>query len=480
MSTILKNYIQDQIYTQPKLLESKTTLKNGERIVTRQFYNKVVKYASDFLNDQPEPKIIAISGLRGVGKTTILASLFLDPKLKKFNHKIFVSIDEIVNIFGNNLWEFLASYQELIGIRFENTTDKFLILIDEIHFDSNWQQILKTIFDRYSNVFVVCTGSSALALNATTDLARRMLIENIEPLSFCEFLQITDKSKSGDDILLTEIQTDLKSILFGTTGYQELIQKIEKSNLNLKIFKYYSNIDPDITDKYLRYGTMPNNLVLPRDSIDDFNNQLLDRIIEKDLVEYAQFRHDTTQKIKNLLLLLASNSDNSINSLSKTLGLNSATLNSILDNFEKCGLITKTLPYGNAEKKVVKPSRYYFSSPVFRLARLKYLNGISFFEQYKGLLFEDVVMQTLCRELRSTGIGDIFNDPNSGNVDFVISSIFAKFALEVGYGSKGMEQAHRSIKRFGLDYGIVISNDQYYTWETQKIVRIPIQWFLLI
>lgn len=484
MSEILKNYIRNHIYTQSQILQNKITLPSGKIALNRYFYIKLKKYVLDFLNFGTEPKIVSMSGLRGVGKTTLLASLFFEEE--NYKYKIYISADELVNTFGSNLTEFLDLYQEIIGIRFENTQVKFLILIDEIHFDSNWTQVLKTIYDKYSNIFVVCTGSSALALNSTTDLARRMIISKIHPLCFTEYIQIGSRYVNPDNTIfpLKGLKQELKQILFQSKNFEELILALKDQKIQEKVDEYYTKFNPIQIDNYVKYGTMPNNLILPTgDNFDlinqvSLNNQLLDRIIEKDFVEFGNFRQETIQKTKNLLLLLATKSDISINSLSKTLGIDSSTIQSILENLEKCDLIIKVLPFGNPEKKIVKPSKYYFSSPVFRLARLYYFDSLNPFGQYKGLLLEDIVAQTLTRELSQ--IANIYNDPNNGNADFIIQTMSQKIALEVGYGNKGKEQPKKSIARFKLDYGIVVSDDQYYQWIEDKIVRIPLKWFLLI
>lgn len=486
MSEILKNYIRNQIYSQEQVLKNKITLPNGKIALSRYFYVKLKKYAVDFVNYSTEPKIVAMSGLRGVGKTTLLASLYFEKELN-YNYKIYFSVDELFNILGSSIYNFLDLYQELIGIRFENTQQKFLILIDEIHFDPNWAQILKTIYDKYSNVFVVCTGSSALALNSTTDLARRMIITKIHPLCFTEYIQIGSRYINPDNTIfpIKGLKQELKHILFQSTSFEIMILAIKNQKIQEKADEYYAKFNPAQIDNYVKYGTMPNNLILPTgDNFDltnqvSLNNQLLDRIIEKDFVEFGNFKQETIQKTKNLLLLLATKSDLSINSLSKTLSISNLTIQSILESLEKCDLIIKILPFGNPEKKIVKPSKYYFSSPVFRLARLYYFDSLNPFDQYKGLLLEDIVAQILTRELSQ--IANIFNDPNSGNADFIIQTIAQKkIALEVGYGKKGKEQPKKSMTRFNLDYGIVVSNDQYCIWQEDKIVRIPLKWFLLL
>jgi uncharacterized protein len=476
----LKKYVINTLLTQSSILKSKTKLPNGSVANPRYFYLVLKKYVDDFTKGNLDPRIIAMSGLRGVGKTTLLASLFNDLDVE---YKLYFSADEVVNLLNSGLIEFLEVYQETIGIRFEKSTNKFIFLIDEIHFDQNWTQVLKTIYDRYSNVMVVCTGSSALAFNTTTDLARRMIIEKIHPLCFVEYIQIGSRYADPNNTIfpIKGLKHEIKNILFQSKDFREIISRIKNSEIQQKVKEYYSKFNSSQVENFIKYGTMPNNLVLNSEkAVSKLNIQLFNRIIEKDFVEIGKFKPETVQKTKSLLLLLASSSSVSINSLSRALGLTSQTVTSILENLEKCDLLIKILPYGNAENKINKSSAYYFTSPVFRYSLLSLLNSMNTFGECKGALLEDIIAQILFRELKHKNVGDIYNDPNNGNADFIIKTLKHKIALEVGFGNKGKEQVVKSMMRFSLDYGIVVSNDEYYIWESEKIVRIPLHWFLLI
>lgn len=476
----LKKYIINSLLTQSETLKTKTKLPNGSVSNPRYFFLVLQRYVNDFLKGNSDPRIVAMSGLRGVGKTTLLASIFNSLDIK---YKFYFSADEVVNLLNSSLIEFLETYQETIGIRFENTVEKFVILIDEIHFDQNWTQILKTIYDRYPNVMIVCTGSSALAFNSTTDLARRMIIEKIHPLCFVEYIQIGSRYADPNNTIfpIKGLKQELKNILFQSMDFATIVKKIQESEIEEKVNLYYSKFNSSQVDNFIKYGTMPNNLALKSDeAINKLNIQLFNRIVEKDFLEIGKFKPDTVQKTKSLLLLLASSSNVTINNLSKTLGLTNATLTNILENLEKCDLLIKVLPFGNAENKINKSSTYYFTSPVFRYSLIGLFNSMNTYGESKGLMLEDIVAQALFRELKLKNIGDIYNDPNSGNADFIVKTLTHKVALEVGYGNKGKEQVEKSMKRFDLDYGIVVSNDQYYVWGAEKIIRIPLKWFLLM
>lgn len=57
-------------------------------------------------------------GLRGTGKTTLLAQLFLSLPNENVT-KVYLSVDEAIKRFDVNLWDIIENYEELIGKRIE-------------------------------------------------------------------------------------------------------------------------------------------------------------------------------------------------------------------------------------------------------------------------------------------------------------------------------------------------------------------------
>jgi predicted AAA+ superfamily ATPase len=62
-----------------------------------------------------------------------------------------------------------------------------MIDIDEAHFDKDWGQAAKIVFDQSKKVFLIVTGSSALNLELSVDVARRSKREVMFPMNFSEF-----------------------------------------------------------------------------------------------------------------------------------------------------------------------------------------------------------------------------------------------------------------------------------------------------
>lgn len=63
---------------------------------------------------EKEVRIVSVPGLRGVGKTTLLAQLYLTyfPRFSK--DMLYVSADQVVNELGSDLYTVLEEYQKII------------------------------------------------------------------------------------------------------------------------------------------------------------------------------------------------------------------------------------------------------------------------------------------------------------------------------------------------------------------------------
>ena len=124
-------------------------------------------------------RLIGIKGARGVGKTTLLLQYL---KINFTDNKaltLYVSLDS-----------FAFRGKTLLGLadEFVRNGGKHLFL-DEVHKYPNWAQELKNIYDDYSELQIVFTGSSLLEiLNSRVDLSRRVVIYQMKGFSFREFM----------------------------------------------------------------------------------------------------------------------------------------------------------------------------------------------------------------------------------------------------------------------------------------------------
>jgi predicted AAA+ superfamily ATPase len=126
-------------------------------------------------------RLIGIKGARGVGKTTLLLQYLKINFTDKRALTLYVSLDS-----------FAFRGKTLLGLadEFVRNGGKHLFL-DEVHKYPNWAQELKNIYDDYSELQIVFTGSSLLEiLNSRADLSRRVVIYHMQGLSFREYIML--------------------------------------------------------------------------------------------------------------------------------------------------------------------------------------------------------------------------------------------------------------------------------------------------
>ncbi len=117
---------------------------------------------------------MGIVGPRGVGKTVLLQQLANDNQ-----HAFYIALDTLED--EDNLFD----VAQLLVERY----DVELLLLDEVHWFSDFEKHLKCIFD-FLNLRVLFTTSVALSLHGSSyDLSRRVRLYHLYPFSFREYLR---------------------------------------------------------------------------------------------------------------------------------------------------------------------------------------------------------------------------------------------------------------------------------------------------
>ena len=123
-------------------------------------------------------RLISIMGPRGVGKTTLLLQRAKE-SLQNFPNSLFLSLDSIW-INAHEVYELVEHFVQYGGTH---------LYLDEVHCLENWQSLLKNLYDDFSKLFIVFSGSSMLRLEKSAgDLSRRLLRYHLPGLSFREYL----------------------------------------------------------------------------------------------------------------------------------------------------------------------------------------------------------------------------------------------------------------------------------------------------
>ncbi len=190
----------------------------------RTMFVLLKKYVEDFFHQGAEPHMLCLAGLRGTGKTTLLWHT-AEHIYQHITEEVFFFNVNILNDLGISLSEALEAFQtQVLKTTFRKCEKRLVLLFDEIQDDPHWSRTLKILYDEAPNVFVLCTGSSALLLNQSADLARRMRTERLFPFKFTEFLLA---QTSMEQLTLvyppSGLARELKEALFFSPTAEDLI-----------------------------------------------------------------------------------------------------------------------------------------------------------------------------------------------------------------------------------------------------------------
>jgi len=204
----------------------------------------------------PLPQIIAITGLRRVGKTTLMLKILQDA-IRQGNDPrtlLYFSFDEFRDIDIRTL---LDEYERILGKNLKE--GNYLFLFDEIQKLENWDEQIKRLYDTYkNNVKIIISGSESLFIKkkSRATLAGRLFEFILSPLSFNEYLRFKNVHYDNTKLYQKELEIHLSEYQ-RTQGFPELLTITDK-----EIIKKY--IKESIVEKVV-YRDIP-GLVNIRDS----------------------------------------------------------------------------------------------------------------------------------------------------------------------------------------------------------------------
>lgn len=277
-------------------------------------------------------RLIALTGARGVGKTTLLLQYIKQNLSDKIEDTIYISLDNLY-FTKTTLYHFTENFVKQGG--------KYMF-IDEVHKYPDWSIEIKNIYDNYPELKIVLTGSSAINIfKGQGDLSRRIIAYKMNGLSFREFL-LLKYGKKFPTYTLKQILNDANEI----TSY---------INTEIRPLKYFN--------EYLKLGYYP-YFQEDEQGYHKRIEQTVNEIIETDMPVIEQISYTAVYNIRKLLAILSEIVPYKPNilRLSKQIGINRDTLLKYLSWLERAELLLllKTNTYGIS--KLNKPEKIYLNN----------------------------------------------------------------------------------------------------------------------
>jgi len=336
-------------------------------------------------------RLSAITGARGTGKTTMI--------LQHIKRTFGNSPKEVLYVSADNIW---FSGNRLLDLAndFEKQGGKYLF-IDEVHKYENWSQEIKNIYDNFSDLKVVITGSSMLQIyKGNADLSRRAVHYVLHGLSFREFLKY-DQNIEFEKFTLDEI---LQNHIEIAGSFNDKIRPLPLFNAYLKqgYYPYYKS------DKRFYLSKLANTVNL---------------ILEMDLPAVETIEVYSIRKIKKLLWIISQSVPFTpkITDLAKDLEVSRNSLLNYLTILERGGLINLLQNSTKGINSLAKPEKIYLNNT----------NQIFAFDTNKpdiGNLRETFFFNQLQATSEIT---------SAHKADFTVDK---KYVFEVGGRNKGSEQ----------------------------------------
>jgi len=375
---------------------------------------------------------IVITGMRQVGKTTLMRQLYDDFEGKRLWFDLDNPLDQMV--FENIDYE--SIFNDLVRLSEVKNDERLLVCIDEIQNLPDITKVIKYLIDHFSVKFVV-TGSSNYYLRNLfpESLSGRKFLYVLPVLSFREFLFFN--GRISEDHLKGDLDMAMQ----------------RKSQVNILQTK-------ELYADYLEFGGFPEVvLTTDRDTKRLILRNIFSSFFEKDIRVFTELKD--VRELRDLILLLAVRNGNilDVSKLSSELGINRVKMYNYLEFLESIFFLRLLPKYSKSiDRSVSGGKKVYFSDTGI-------LNLVA--KITDGQLFETAVSN----QLAYYGELSFYNKRNKSEIDFILNK---EIAFEVK--QKASEPDYKKLQNLAGELGIT---RQYVISNTLSEVRnIVYPWFL--
>ena len=272
------------------------------------------RYVDRLVDVLSEKRVVLLSGLRRVGKSTIMR-LVADALIGQGTLPqaiLYVSLDDYV-LRRNSILDVVTTFRQIHKL---SVDDPVVLLLDEVTAKDDFHQQLKTLIDRERVAIIAAASSSSLLKDHQALLTGRSTTVEVQPLAFEEYL-----------------------------GFRGI--EIPRRDYHL--------LDTYFRD-YVRGGGLPEHVLSPRR---DYLMNLVDDIIQKDITAFHGLRDHQVVRDYFSLLMERSGKQVSINKLGNILGLSPDTSRRYLGYFQDTYLVHLVPRWGKTNERILSPKKVY-------------------------------------------------------------------------------------------------------------------------
>lgn len=356
------------------------------------------------------PQIVALTGLRRVGKSTLLKKIVQDEIAAGINPKsiMYFSFDEFRDVEPS---EILKIYSELTAK--DSLREKSILLFDEIHKVSDWENKVKALYDLYNGkVKLYLSGSESLFIRAKSKetLAGRIFFFKVEALSFNEYLDFRQKKFEPVALYQKELSVEFKGYI-QSQGFPELVGVTDRS----------------IIQKYLQEG-------------------IVEKIVYRDIPMLSPVKE--TPVLESLLKLLMEEPGQimDMQTLASQFKTSRQTISNYLLLLEQAFLVRKLYNYSPNKRKAERKLKKYYPA---------ILSPVLVFKedpQNQSKVLESVVVNCLGAEF-------FWRDQYKNEVDIVLTEP-ALIPIEIKLSETKSKSLELFMQKYKVKKGYIITQNQ--------------------
>lgn len=341
--------------------------------VSRRLVERTDLRFQRFLMDRIDwrQRLVMITGMRGVGKTTLLLQHLKRAHADAPERALYVTADDV----------------HLGGIRLIDIAERFALdhagrtlVIDEVHRYPLWARELKNVHDLLPDLRVIVTGSSQLDLeHGQHELARRVLSVRLPHLSFREHLELEFGVRVAP-VSLDDLVDDHGSL---TSIVVDAMREHDETILSR-------------FGAYLQRGAYPYALGARTPDLHAQVMSALQAVLYQDIPTTFGTSVTAAATMQRLLALITTSEPYvpNIESMARALGIAKTTAYAYLEQLERSSVLTFLPQARSGSAAVRKPAKIYLATPTLYAA----VAGIKGLEVSAGAMREAFFVSQVASE----------------------------------------------------------------------------------